>query len=229
MFSKLKKGGVRVSTLATTCSVDDLPYLEDIERRRLKLYGPILPTDTFASFSAGISTCADCARHILEYNEEDYGLPIEERSPIWLLIDSPGGDPTAGFHLIDTITLSNTPVITVNVGQCSSMAFLIMISGHGRFSYPSATFLMHDGSIFVNGTTNKVRDLMHFEDKMESDIIKPHVLKHSNMTSEKYDEVCSKEYYMTAKEALAEGFIEGIVDSLELFMGKLSVRVNRND
>lgn len=228
MFGKIKKSGVRVSTLATTCSIDDLPYLEDIERRRLKLYGPILPTDTFASFSAGISTCADCASHIIEYNEEDYGLPIEDRRPILLLIDSPGGDPTAGFHLIDTICLSDTPVITINVGQCSSMAFLIMISGHGRYSYPSATFLMHDGSIFVNGTTNKVKDLIHFEDKLETEIIKPHVLRHSNMTSKKYDEVCSKEYYMTAKEALADGFIEGVVSSLGIFTEKLSIKVNHN-
>lgn len=225
MFEASRKNTGRGFTVNATCDIGELRRLEDIERRRLRLYGEITQTNIVASFSAGVSVCTDLAQSILEYNEEDRGLKIEERQPIWLFIDSPGGDPTAGFKLIDAINLSKTPVLTVNVGQCSSMAFLIAISGHARFSLPMSTFLMHDGSIFLYGTTNKVKDQLAFELRVEEEKIKPLVLKHSKMSEEDYNKVCMNEFYMMPEDAMKLGFIDGIIDDIDVFASEVIVEI----
>ena len=48
--------------------------------------------------------------HILRFNRIDKDVPLEERKPIILYINSPGGRSTEGWGLIDTILLSKTPV-----------------------------------------------------------------------------------------------------------------------
>ena len=225
MFGFSRRGSNRGFAVNATCDIGELRRLEDIEKRSLRLYGEITQTDIVASFSAGVSVCTDLAQSILEYNEEDRGLKVEERQPIWLFIDSPGGDPTAGFKLIDAIRLSKTPVLTVNMGQCSSMAFLIAISGHARFSLPMSTFLMHDGSIFVYGTTNKVKDQVAFELRVEEEKIKPLVLKRSKMSEEDYKKVCMNEFYMMPEDALRLGFIDGIIDDIDVFANEVTVKL----
>ena len=226
MFGRARKDSTSRLSITTPCDMGELRRLEDIEKRRLHLYGEILPVSFLASFSMDVSVCADIAHNILEFNEEDYGLPIEKRQPIWLFIDSPGGDPVAGFQVIDAIRLSKTPVITVNVGQCSSMAFLIAIAGHVRFSLPMSTFLMHDGSLMVYGTTNKVKDQVHFEDRLEAETIKPFILKYGKgMQEEEYDKIYLKEFYMMPEDALKYGFIDKIVDDIDIFMSELVITV----
>lgn len=155
---------------------------------------------------------------IFEYNREDQGKPKEERQPIRLYIDSPGGDVTAGFAIINAIKVSKTPIYTINVGQWSSMAFLIGIAGHRRFSLPDMTFLMHDGSLFAAGSTNKAQDKMKFDQRYETEVIKAHVLKYSKMTSSEYDALSRVEYYMLPGDALEHGFIDEIVEDIDTIL-----------
>lgn len=84
--------------------------------------------------------------HILRYNRLDKDTPIISREPIKIYINSPGGSVADGYALIDAIKLSKTPVYTINLANCLSMALLIFISGHKRFCMPHAEFLLHDGS-----------------------------------------------------------------------------------
>lgn len=95
--------------------------------------------------------------HILRYNRMDKDIPINERKPIKIYISTPGGVVTAGYALIDAIMTSKTPVYTINLGTAYSMGFLIFIAGTKRFSMPSATYLLHDGSSFAWDSTNKLR------------------------------------------------------------------------
>ena len=47
--------------------------------------------------------------HILRYNRLDKDIPIEDRIPIKIYINSPGGSVADGYALIDAIRLSKTP------------------------------------------------------------------------------------------------------------------------
>ena len=155
---------------------------------------------------------------IFEYNRDDKGKAPEERQPIRIYIDSPGGDVTSGFAIISAIKVSKTPIYTINVGQWSSMAFLIGICGHRRFSLPNMTFLMHDGDLLMAGSTNKAQDKMKFNQRYENDVIKAHVLAHSNMTSSEYDALSRVEYYMLPEDALKHGFIDEVVTDIDTIL-----------
>lgn len=205
-------------TAQINCDLWDFQRIEEAEDRRLYLYGVILAVGNDDSPFTDTLTTTYIIDQIIEYNRVDEGLAVEERQPIRLYINSLGGDVTEGLALISTIELSKTPIYTINVGQWSSMAFLIGIAGHKRFSLPKVSFLMHDGSISLYGTANKVKDRIEFENRIGSEIVKPFVLEHSKMTEEEYDELDRKEFYMTAKDALKYGFIDEIIDDLEAIL-----------
>lgn len=149
-------------------------------------------------------------RCLLQYLREDVGKPVEEREPIFIYVDSPGGSVSSGLELIDLILNSKTPIYTICTGIAHSMAFLIMLAGHKRYATRNASLLMHDGLSFICDSTSKVRDQIEFNSKTE-ERIKQFVISRSNLKEDEYDSKYRVEWYMYADEAKANGFIDGII------------------
>lgn len=207
--------------LSLTMGADLYEYkrAKELDDRRLYLYGPIETTENDRRglyFDA--SLIEFLVEQIFEYNRQDKGVPVGKRSPIRLYINSPGGNVTEGFALVSAIEKSKTPVYTINVGQWASMAFLIGICGHRRFSLPYMTFLMHDGATITFGSTSKVQDRINFEKQFDDEVIKPTILRHSKMASERYDELARVEFYMLPEKAKEYGFIDEIVDDFDTIL-----------
>lgn len=148
---------------------------------------------------------------IMKYNREDRGKNAEERKPIIIYINSPGGSVSSGYGLIDAILSSVTPVYTVNQAECCSMGFLIFIAGKKRYSMQHAQFLMHDGSTFNFGSVAKVKDRMEFETIELEAMTKKYILDHTNMTEKFYDEKYRTEFYFLPKVAKELGVTDYIV------------------
>ena len=145
---------------------------------------------------------------IIKINKMDKDIPKGKRSPIWIFIQSPGGSVMAGLNLIDVIESSETPVYTLCFSNCSSMAFHIFISGHKRFAFKNSILLNHDGEVSLSNSGAKAKDTMAFFNSLD-ERIKNHVISKTNITSEFYDSIYDKEYYMYANE---EGKELGCVD-----------------
>ena len=197
------------------CDLWDFRRASELNDRRVYNYGENTALDSEDSFYTDTSIASFIVEQIIDCNRIDEGKDPAEREPIRLYINSPGGDVTEGFALISAMELSKTPIHTINMGQWSSMAFLIGIAGHKRFSLPKASFLMHDGSIFLYGSANKVKDRIEFENRVEDEVVKPFVLEHSKMSEEEYDKLDRKEFYMLAKDALKYGFIDEVITELD--------------
>lgn len=205
-----------INTVMTiSSSIYEMMYLQDLQDRVLYLYGEIMPYDFDDGGSNYLSKMGEMVRAIMGYNREDYGVPVEKRRPILLFINSPGGDLTEGYSLLSSIQTSKTPVYTINVGQWSSMSFLIGITGHKRFSLSGMTFLLHEGSTFAGGSSNKVQDRIKFEERFEAKVIRPHVLSHSKMNGIDYDALARVEYYLLPEDALERGFIDRIISDID--------------
>lgn len=183
--------------------------------RRLYLTGPINAVGDDDEYD-DISVCTRIVDDIMDFNryDEKHGIPSGERKPIRIYINSPGGNQSEGFSVISAIELSKTPVYTVNVGQWSSMAFLIGITGHKRFSLPYMTFLMHDGFNGAFDSGSKAQDKMKFDERFENEVVRPHVLKYSEMSGSEYDALVRVEYYMLPEDAIKHGFIDEIVTDI---------------
>lgn len=189
-------------------------YLDRLDRR-IYLTREISDDIIDSSMDSGLSLSTIIVDAIIAYNRADVGLAKKDRAPIRLYINSPGGNIMDGFAIVGAIKTSKTPVYTINIGQWASMAFLVGISGHKRFSLPDMTFLMHDGSNFVIGSTNKVQDQMDFNRRYEKEVIRAHVLECGKMSAEEYDSRVREEVYMLPSDALKYGFIDKIVKSLD--------------
>lgn len=202
--------------------VSTMLAIERIKQRQLFLYGEIDEITVYMETPVDFArlTATDITRLILDFNAQDHDVPEQDRCPIKLFIDSPGGDSGEGFTLADVIEQSKTPVWTINLGQWSSMGFLIGIAGHRRLSLPSSTFLWHDGSAGYLGSSGKVQDTADFIKRFEREVVKPHVLKHSShpdvFTEKFYDDHVREEFYMLPTDALKFGFIDEIVTDLRI-------------
>ena len=198
-------------------NLDDYLFCQGLQDRRIYLKTAINLIEGVVVI--GESSIADeLVGQIFAYNREDKGKPPEERRPIRFYIDSPGGDTVGGFAIIEAIKLSKTPIYTINVGQWSSMAFLIGICGHRRFSLPNMSFLMHDGFNRTFDSSSKAQDKMKFDQRYEAEVVKTHVLKNSKMTPAQYDALSRVEYYMLPKDALEHGFIDEIVTDIDAIL-----------
>lgn len=97
------------------------------------------------------------ANEIIRYNIEDTGKPVEERKPITLYINSPGGLLDISMAICDAISMSKTPIVGVNIGCAASGAALIYASCPTRKAMPNASFLLHLGTGGTWGTYQQTK------------------------------------------------------------------------
>ena len=174
--------------------------LEDLNSRRLYLNSEVDET-----------IIESLVYHILRYNREDKEIPVEERKPIYLYINSPGGNVCDGYGLIDAMLASKTPIYTVNQALCASMGFLIFIAGKKRDPRCHSQFLMHDGSTAGWDSTAKMKDRMEFETVQIEKMTKDYILNQTSITSDLYDQKYRVEWYMLPIEAKQHGICTHIV------------------
>ena len=147
--------------------------------------------------------------------DDDLDIPVENRKPIILFIDSYGGDINACFTIIDAIKMSKTPIYTVNIGTAYSAGFFIAIAGHKRFAYPHSSYLYHEGSAGTQGTASQFENFASFY-KKQLGMLRKHTLAHTKITEEKYEEIKKDDFWMTADEALELSVVDEITHTLEI-------------
>ena len=195
----LINGGAQVAQSFNYTWLDSFD-MEDLDERRLYINGEICD-----------EVITDIGYHILRYNRLDKDIKPEERKPIVLYINSPGGSVCDGYGLIDAIQTSITPVYTVNQALCASMGFLIFLAGHKRFSMKRSEFLMHDGSTAGWDSTAKMKDRMDFETNQLEQMTKEYIMSRTTIDNDLYDAKYRVEWYMLPKEAKAHGIVDYIV------------------
>ena len=203
------------------CSIYEFGRAAELQDRRLYLYGSIYNVDMDEKeYYYDASLTSKLAEHILDFNrmDDDAEIKPEEREPIRLYINSPGGDVTEGFALIDVMEISETPIYTINLAEAYSMAFLIGIAGTKRFSLPSASFMMHEPSGLTIGKFSDMADKVAFNQRYAEKVIKAHVLRHSSMSASKYAAVSTKDFFMLPCDVMKYGFIDKIVTSIDEIM-----------
>lgn len=181
---------------------EDLFALEDLETRHLYLCGEI-----------DKRVIDEVVYDIMRWNLIDKDAHKKDRLPIKLYINSPGGDISAGFSLIDAIITSKTPVYTINLGECCSMAFLVFIAGAKRYSMPHSQFLLHDGEIMLGNSMSKAKDTFNFLYGQVDKNIQDFVVEHTNIDPELYAKNSRLEWYFLPEEAKTHGIVDYIVGS----------------
>lgn len=154
------------------------------------------------------------AKYIIQWNREDKDVRVRDRVPIKLLFFSYGGDLDVNNVLIDTISMSKTPVIGINCGQAASAACFIYLSCHKRYTFPNAEFLIHQGAGAFEGTYEQVCSaLMNYQAQIDK--IGEFVLARTNIPEDVFQEHFSQDWYLSATEAVDYGMASKIIKSLD--------------
>lgn len=147
---------------------------------------------------------------ILQWNKEDRDLPINKRKKIYIYLNSDGGDVVAGNLALSIIKLSKTPIVTIGLAKCASMASYILAAGHERYCFPNTIVLYHDGQTGYVSSGNKGKDIQKFYDELDK-YNTDFMINNTNMTPEFIEKIKDREYYMFAKEAKELGIVEKII------------------
>jgi len=141
-------------------------------------------------------------------------LHLESDDPskdIALYINSPGGSVTAGLAIYDTIQYIRPDVSTICIGQCASMAAVLLASGAAgkRFALPNSRILIHQP---WGGAQGQVTDI---EIQAKEMLRLRHALdeilaKHSGQSIEKIHLDTERDNIMTGDEAAAYGLVDKV-------------------
>lgn len=155
--------------------------------------------------------------YIAKWNAEDKDIPVEERKPIKIFINSDGGYLSTIMHVIDMITLSKTPVHTIGMGRVYSAGGLLLIAGHKRYVFENTTYLLHDGSTGTMGTVAKCLDNLEFT-KRQEERIRKYVLDRTNIPESEYDANYRKDWYLFSDEMITYGVADEIVTDINVIL-----------
>ena len=158
-------------------------------------------------------TVLEYVRYILRWNMEDAGIPPEDRKPIRIYIFNYGGGADYMWMLTDVIAISETPVYTVNMGQCCSAAALIFMSGHKRYMLPMSSVLIHEGSSEISGDAVKVLDQAKSYESMVKRMHR-YIIDHTKIPSATLTRKKNNDWELNAETCLKYGVCDRVIESI---------------
>jgi ATP-dependent Clp protease protease subunit len=144
-------------------------------------------------------------------------LFLEAEDPdadISFYINSPGGVVTAGMAMYDTMLYIKPDISTIVMGQACSMGSLLAQAGHPgkRKMLPHARHMIHQPSGGARGQATdmeiQVREILAMK-KILTEIYVDH--NTAGKTFEELSRDMERDFFMNAKEALAYGLVDEII------------------
>lgn len=147
-------------------------------------------------------------------------LFLDDKDPnqdIYLYINSPGGEVTAGMAIYDTIQTIRPDVVTINTGLSSSMAAVLLASGtkgkrlalsHSRImiNQPYARPLRDGQNIDLNVQAREVA----YHKKQLNELL----AKHTGQPIERIEKDTQTDFFMSATEAKEYGIIDEVIERI---------------
>ncbi len=141
-------------------------------------------------------------------------LDSQSNDPIYVYINSPGGDVYSGFAIHDMIRFVDSPVYVIGQGLIASAAALIFLAAEKerRVGLPNSTYLIHQPLSQMKGVASdmqiqaeKMEELRKKLDKLISDA--------TGMDLEKVSKDTERDYWLSAEEALSYNILSRIIES----------------
>ena len=160
------------------------------------------------------SSCVFTKKLLLLCKEDD-------TAPIDILINSPGGEISAGLLIYDCIQSCKTPIRMFCMGTAYSMGALLFACGnHGRYMFPHSELMLHEPLLGsgVRGNASSIRSisdsLMDTRKKMNQSLA-----KHTGKTEEEIEKATGFDHYFSPEESIEFGLADEIVSFDKIMEG----------
>lgn len=144
----------------------------------------------------------------------DSDKPGEE---IKFYINSPGGVVTSGMVIYDTMRMLGSPVSTICMGLAASMGSILLSGGvkGKRFIYPHGEVMIHQPSLggFIQGVSSDL-EIQAVQTKKVKELGAKILAENCGKKVDQILRDFDRDYWMDAKEALAYGIVDKIIDKL---------------
>ena len=150
-----------------------------------------------------------------EFIKEMFKLEMENPiADIVVIIDSYGGYVDSMWAMQDTMSLLRCKIHTLCIGKAMSCGQMILIGGDKgcRYATPNSRIMMHEISAWALGKVTEIKDYTEELKRMDKRF-REFVRSKTKLTKKQLDEMLTKDFYMTAEEALEYGFIDKIITS----------------
>ena len=169
-----------------------------IEQRKVFLWGVVED-----------KTAKDIADRLMYLESLDPGKEIT------FYINSPGGVVTSGMVIYDVMQMISSPVSTVCMGMAASMGSILLSGGKKgrRFIFPHGEVMIHQPSGGGRGTSADL-EIMAVQMLKTKQLGARILAENCGQTYEKVMKDFDRDYWMDAKESIAYGIVDHVMDKI---------------
>jgi ATP-dependent Clp protease protease subunit len=147
-------------------------------------------------------------------------LFLESEDPdkdINVYMNSPGGSVTAGLAIYDTMQYIKPDVVTICMGQATSMAALLLAAGTKgkRYALPHARIMIHQP---LGGTQGQATDIdIHAREILKvRETLNAILAKHTGKPIETITRDTERDFFMSSEESMGYGIIDKVITTREM-------------
>ena len=132
--------------------------------------------------------------------------------PIYVYIDSPGGDVDAGFAIFDMIRFIKPPVYTIGMGWVASAGALILLaaSKNYRLGLPNSHYLIHQPLSGIKGVATDIEIHAKEIEKIRTKI-NALIAEETGKNAADVAKDTDRDYWLSADEAVNYGLILQVI------------------
>ena len=140
----------------------------------------------------------------------------DEKAPIHLYINSPGGSVYSGLAIYDIMQHIKCPVYTYCVGMAASMGSLLLQAGEKghRYSMPNSRIMIHQPLGGARGQASDIqiqaKEISDLKEQLTNIYVK-HISK--DISYEEYEKAMDRDNYLSPQDAMDLGLIDKIIES----------------
>lgn len=165
----------------------------------------------FVSEAINSTVAKRVVSHLLALDSQESG------SPIYMYLNSPGGEVNSGFAIYDTMRFIGSEVRVVCTGLTASIATIMLLGApkQHRYTMPNTRFLIHQpligGNIQGQASDLEItaREIIKTRSK-----INQLLSQECKQPLEKVEEDTTRDYWMNAEEAVQYGLVTKVVANI---------------
>lgn len=144
-----------------------------------------------------------------------------------LRINSPGGDVFDGFAIYNALAQHPAKIVVDVDGMAASIASIIAMAGDEINMAENAMFMIHNPQGVAVGDASEMDRMRSLLDQIKGSLVNTYEKRTKNNAGQLIDWM-NEETWMTADEAMQNGFTDKVTDPQEVFASFAQLKAFRN-